>query len=301
MDFRQYDAAIGRFTRVDPAAELAGNWTPFRFGFNNPILFNDPLGLWEKRNGSWYTEDSKDIERLLGMLQIENDFYGGVSGAQLDTFITEEWQGTGGRLSDGSIVLDPETVEVDESGKSNGFSARQADHIGLQIRDYGSNPYNEKSAGGSGHWAYTYKYHRERNYYSKGGQGLSGVALSGFVYSLTSDFMRNDKFWLGRNFKFYDTNWGGNGVTGGKNKYAAKWSNLTGSVGTILGVYGAYTTYEDYTNDVLSGAGAAYIGTTDAAGLRNIYGAAYSIGTSGGRAIVESDWYFNTFLSDYNW
>ncbi|MEX0313660.1 MAG: RHS repeat domain-containing protein, partial [Allomuricauda sp.] len=301
MDFRQYDASLGRFTAIDPAAELAGNWTPFRFGFNNPILFNDPLGLWEKRNGSWYTSDSKDIERFLSMLQFEVDFSGGFSGAQLDTFINEEWQGTGGRLSDGSILLDGETVAIDSSGKSEGFSARQADNINQQTQKYGSNPYNEKSSGINGHWAYSYKYHRERNYYSRGGDGFSGEALTGFVYSLTSNYMSNNKFWLGRNLKFYDANWGGNGTTGGKNKFAAKWSKSLGSVGTVLGIYGAYSTYEDYQNDKLSGAGAAYIGATDVGGLRNIHGAAYSFGTSGGRAIVESDWYFNTFLSDYNW
>lgn len=48
-EFRSYDAAIGRWTQVDPLAELAPNLTPFRFGLNNPILYVDPFGLFESR------------------------------------------------------------------------------------------------------------------------------------------------------------------------------------------------------------------------------------------------------------
>jgi RHS repeat-associated protein len=50
MDFRQYDNAIGRFTSIDALAELSYSITPFRFGFNNPIYWNDPTGLFE----SWF-------------------------------------------------------------------------------------------------------------------------------------------------------------------------------------------------------------------------------------------------------
>jgi hypothetical protein len=45
---RNYDPAIGRWLSPDPLAEEAYNWTPFRFGFNNPIRFSDPTGLVEK-------------------------------------------------------------------------------------------------------------------------------------------------------------------------------------------------------------------------------------------------------------
>jgi hypothetical protein len=37
----------GRFMRVDPLAEDAYSWTPYRFGFNNPVSFSDPNGLFE--------------------------------------------------------------------------------------------------------------------------------------------------------------------------------------------------------------------------------------------------------------
>jgi len=46
-DFRQYDAVIGRFNVMDVLSELAPNQTPYRYGFNNPVLFSDPSGLFE--------------------------------------------------------------------------------------------------------------------------------------------------------------------------------------------------------------------------------------------------------------
>ncbi len=42
-----YDPAIARWHNVDPLAELDYNWTPYRYGYNNPIAFTDPDGLWE--------------------------------------------------------------------------------------------------------------------------------------------------------------------------------------------------------------------------------------------------------------
>ncbi len=48
-EFRSFDATIGRWNQVDPLSEIASELTPYRFGFNNPIKFFDPLGLFETR------------------------------------------------------------------------------------------------------------------------------------------------------------------------------------------------------------------------------------------------------------
>src|SRR5690606_28800571 len=44
-NFRFYNAQIGRFQQIDEFADIVDSWSPYAFGFNNPILFNDPLGL----------------------------------------------------------------------------------------------------------------------------------------------------------------------------------------------------------------------------------------------------------------
>ncbi|MTI37924.1 RHS repeat domain-containing protein, partial [Fulvivirga lutimaris] len=59
IDFnaRLYDPAIGRFIQVDPLSEVnQKSWTPYHFGFDNPIRFADPTGMtsteeWKENNG----------------------------------------------------------------------------------------------------------------------------------------------------------------------------------------------------------------------------------------------------------
>ncbi|WP_317168949.1 RHS repeat domain-containing protein [Lunatibacter salilacus] len=46
---RMYDPMIGRWGVVDPLADLAPEWTPYRFAFNNPLTYIDPTGLFETR------------------------------------------------------------------------------------------------------------------------------------------------------------------------------------------------------------------------------------------------------------
>ncbi len=48
--FRNYDAQIGRFTGVDAMAEETMHLTPYQFGGNDPIAYNDPTGLLLKRS-----------------------------------------------------------------------------------------------------------------------------------------------------------------------------------------------------------------------------------------------------------
>jgi RHS repeat-associated protein len=44
-EFRNYDPQTGRFLLIDPLAEFNEFWTPYNYCNNNPIIFNDPLGL----------------------------------------------------------------------------------------------------------------------------------------------------------------------------------------------------------------------------------------------------------------
>jgi RHS repeat-associated protein len=44
-NFRMYDPQIGRFWQQDPLADADESWSLYSFVHDNPISFNDPLGL----------------------------------------------------------------------------------------------------------------------------------------------------------------------------------------------------------------------------------------------------------------
>jgi uncharacterized protein RhaS with RHS repeats len=72
-----------RFIGVDPLADLAPDWTPYRYGFNNPILYTDPDGMFEDKAAAkqyakdhgiktgWF-RDNKIVKQSDGTYAIEN-------------------------------------------------------------------------------------------------------------------------------------------------------------------------------------------------------------------------------------
>ncbi len=85
--FRGYDPQVGRFHQVDQLAEVTDNWTPYAYCNNNPILFNDPLGLdttvtisgrkvtftdSEKESWATVTASKKSITIPAGLTSISN-------------------------------------------------------------------------------------------------------------------------------------------------------------------------------------------------------------------------------------
>jgi hypothetical protein len=60
--YRSYDPAIGRWWQIDPLAALAPEQTPYRFGFNSPMNFTDPWGLFETRREAREYKEENDVE-----------------------------------------------------------------------------------------------------------------------------------------------------------------------------------------------------------------------------------------------
>ncbi|MDD4191170.1 MAG: DUF6443 domain-containing protein, partial [Mangrovibacterium sp.] len=44
---RFYDPQLGRWHVIDPMAEEAYDWSPYRYGFDNPVSYTDPTGMFE--------------------------------------------------------------------------------------------------------------------------------------------------------------------------------------------------------------------------------------------------------------
>lgn len=62
MDFRQYNATIGRFNAIDRLSEFAHSITPYRFALNNPNYFSDPTGLFETRREARKYRRANDLK-----------------------------------------------------------------------------------------------------------------------------------------------------------------------------------------------------------------------------------------------
>jgi RHS repeat-associated protein len=58
LNARMYDPQLGRFFNPDPMAEYMRRWSPYAFGFNNPLRYNDPTGL-NPGDSTYYLENGK--------------------------------------------------------------------------------------------------------------------------------------------------------------------------------------------------------------------------------------------------
>ena len=59
---RFYIPDIGRWGVMDPLAELALGWTPYRYAYDNPIRYIDPKGLFESRQEARLYRREHDID-----------------------------------------------------------------------------------------------------------------------------------------------------------------------------------------------------------------------------------------------
>ena len=67
MDYgaRFYDAGLGRWHSVDPLGELAQGWSLYRYGFNNPIRYTDPTGMFENDDFIVQSMSGDELRRVV--------------------------------------------------------------------------------------------------------------------------------------------------------------------------------------------------------------------------------------------
>jgi RHS repeat-associated protein len=90
---RNYDPAIGRWMNIDPLADTYPDLTPYRYAFNNPLVFIDPNGMLEtdfySREGEFLGHDGVDN----GQVYLLNE------GVRAKTEVCDKFN-WGGQLSD---------------------------------------------------------------------------------------------------------------------------------------------------------------------------------------------------------
>jgi RHS repeat-associated protein len=119
-EFRQYDPRIGRWLSVDPMSTLSSSWTPYRFGFDNPNIFNDLNGLFETRKEA---RKYKNEHHIRGKIKSGSDTKFEIRGKSGVTY--SEGDDTGHHFdkhkNDG--VVESITVFGDKNGNSSNNSS----------------------------------------------------------------------------------------------------------------------------------------------------------------------------------
>jgi RHS repeat-associated protein len=286
MNARLYDPAVGRFLSPDPFVQFPSfsqSFNRYSYALNNPFKYTDPDGenpiAWilaglimggkmyhdgYKANGNEWNPakwDWQNANYTLGYSSQGNgNIYGGVG------WNNDYSLGMGYGLGSGSLM--------------GGYLQNGAPYMGSFNQTYTDPAQKADQA--------------IENARQVNKAGDAWVFFTGLSASAASElyFSKNFGTWMGKNFRIYDQSWGGNGSTGGKNKYGKSTSNAFRVATYGIGAWNAYSINQqkvngeiDDTQWILEEASNAY------STLGGIYGAAWSVGWETGRYTTQQSWY----------
>ena len=155
MDWRGYDASLGRFMQIDQLTELIKRHSPYNFSFNNPIFFSDPSGMmpeeidldeepkprrfvndsrpvladwYENKNGDLVFDDRVKSQEDLVRLGIDGTYIGA-------SFLAEDQNGVIFMFnSDGTVTKTEATIALLEA---SGINTSQIAHVTSTMVDDG--------------------------------------------------------------------------------------------------------------------------------------------------------------------
>ena len=234
MDYRQYDSAIGRFVGMDRLAEMTPNWTPYRFAFNNPVVFADPSGLSESKgnigadgltNEQWLAQNRPKDSPYAQILQIEKDMM--ARGVYRDT-------------ETGTYSLTkPKTGRFKRTFLYNEFSDQMNTSLTTDLSPLILKP--------------IYMYYAEDDGYGYDfNNSNSALDIIGGIYGGLQGMTSSQRYWLGNNGKYYSNSWGGNRYTGSRTgafKAASNYKLASRAIVISSVLLGGYMTYEGYVAD----------------------------------------------------
>jgi RHS repeat-associated protein len=128
--YRDYDAALGRFIQIDPLALAQHDMSPYQYGNNNPVAFNDPNGdMFEPNYDRW------------AFLSYYNDYYSSYAGLIARGVGGYNGPGSGSHWSDSyrSVEMNLVFMTGEEFRNFYGLNGKSYSEIGDFVKQNGLN------------------------------------------------------------------------------------------------------------------------------------------------------------------
>lgn len=313
---RYYDPQLALWHSSDPLSEMYSGFSPYHYAGNNPVNFVDP-------NGMSYGPSQDERDKIN-----EGGHYGGFglsSGTRrLDFWSavpTFEDQYVWMEGTEGGAYVRRTDIQTYYGADARAYyltTLGQSDRYNVEY--YGTDKYGstdvliEDLVGG------TAKVHKMAFWKITGHNYNPLYVLDGylgfgqydeakeFASSITDQlvlpvgllalgtaeqvtFSEEFKTWMGKDGKIRSQNWGGNGRTGGKFKFARKLSRAFNIGGAVADVYGVVDTYADYSNNEITRQEFIIEQTSNAIGFVPLYGTVWSFGWTMGKYYGPSTWF----------
>jgi len=264
--FRRFDPQIGRFNSIDPLFDLVSETSPYIYSYNNPISFNDPLGLIpnEEANDNSFDQFKSSEDKPL--------YYAGwIRGpggeVYFDPIVHKQAD-----IKNGGTYLGEEIYITDESGTRIGYGNDQGGiSLNVELPEIVVTPHKNYAPS----WSFPF-----------------GSAAS-TVTSVGSHLMFNKIGWYSfSQNKFYTRRFWGNQYTAGGQKAAKSFGKQLTRLGYVFGAWNAYDMISQYQDGEIGGGQLAAEQTSNAIStFGGIYGAAWGVGWEAGRGISTIPWY----------